>query len=437
MANELDVSIVIPCFNEEGHIRRSFAEIVRTMSMANLTHEFIFVDDCSEDRTREIIESLSSENENVRYVFHERNKGRGGAVKTGISVSRGRVAGFLDIDLEVHSRYIPSMVDAVLSGADVACGYRVYRLPWRFDDIFRDILSVGYRWLVRRLLNTGVNDTEAGYEFFNVERTRSLFEASENDGWFWDTEIMSLAHNHGMRVAEVPMVYTRNPDKVSTVKPVRDAVDSFKALTAYRRKNAVSLTYKSPFFYHTLMKMLYRNRYDERFEAISAEIPEGAAVLDVCCGDCRLFRKFLKKKNVAYIGLDINAGLIAPAVREGVDARLCDIELEKTLPPADYAVIQSSLYQFIPKHREMIAKLAAAASKAVIITEGLTNPGNSGNPLVRRIGHILNNPGTGVKTERFTLESLEAALGSFRIMKKKKICMGREALFIIDISVPR
>lgn len=429
-----DVSIIVPCYNEEGHLRASFGEMARGMDATRYAYEVIFVDDGSRDRTREIIEELAASHGNVRYVFHEKNRGRGGAVKTGLAAARGRVAGFLDIDLEVHCRYIPSMIQAVQDGADVACGYRVYKIPFRLDDLVRDVLSIGYRVLTRMLLGLSARDSEAGYKFFSMERGAAVAAMAEADGWFWDTEVMALAAYRGLRITEVPMVYIRRADKKTTVRPIHDAVDQFRTLLRFRRRHRRSLVYRSPRVYHALVGALYRGRYAERFEAIAARVSAGASVLDACCGDAHLFDNYLKNRNVTYTGLDINEKFVKSAQGRGIDARRCDIALEPELPRADIVVMQGSLYQFIPDERAVLEKLAAAAHKTLIITEPVGNLAHDANPIKKHLGRSGTNPGTGPTPHRFTAESLETALAPYRVIEKTTLCNGREMLYVIDTS---
>jgi len=164
-----DLSVVIACYNEERVLEASVGEIDRVLRQIHCDYEMIFVEDCSRDRTREIIAALCESDPRRRSIFHESNVGRGGTVMDGFRAATGKYVGFLDIDLEVHARYIPSMLNALEDGADVASAYRIYKVQLCFDDIFRDVLSVGYRWLVRRLLHLPLKDTEAGYKFFRRE----------------------------------------------------------------------------------------------------------------------------------------------------------------------------------------------------------------------------------------------------------------------------
>ena len=120
MAEAPLLSLVLACYNEAEHLERSFAEIRDTLEQSRFSFEILFVDDVSRDRTREIIASLVAAHPQlaIRTILHERNLGRGASVSDGFRAARGEIAGYIDVDLEVHSRYIPSLVRAIYVGLD-------------------------------------------------------------------------------------------------------------------------------------------------------------------------------------------------------------------------------------------------------------------------------------------------------------------------------
>jgi glycosyltransferase involved in cell wall biosynthesis len=156
------LSLVLACYNEAEHLEGSFPQIKEVLDDLRVPYEVLFVDDMSRDRTREIIAAIARTHADadIRVLLHERNQGRGATVCDGFRLARGEIAGFLDVDLEVHARYIPSLVKAIEKGADVATVRRVYAFQLR--SIVRYVLSRGYGWLQRRLLDTRVRDTETG-----------------------------------------------------------------------------------------------------------------------------------------------------------------------------------------------------------------------------------------------------------------------------------
>jgi glycosyltransferase involved in cell wall biosynthesis len=231
----LDLSLVLACYNEERVLEESVAEIVGVLDNTRYSYEVIFVDDCSWDRTRELIDRaiIRYSDKRMSKIFHEENRGRGGTVSDGLRAAQGDVAGFIDIDLEVHARYIPSCVNAVQNGADVAVGRRIYKLNLRSLD--RYVLSAGYVRLVRWLLGVDLNDTETGYKFFKRERILPVLDEIDDQHWFWDTEVMVRSYYRDYRIAEIPCLFLRRFDKVSTVHPLSDTVDYFRQLWRFRQ----------------------------------------------------------------------------------------------------------------------------------------------------------------------------------------------------------
>ena len=170
----------------------------------------------------------------LRVILHDTNRGRGATVTDGFRAARGEIAGYLDVDLEVHCRYVPSLVQAIEKGADVATVRRIYALQLLSLD--RYFMSRGYSFLVRHLLGVPVRDTETGFKFFRRATVLPLLDEIEDGGWFWDTEFMVRAARRGLRVVEVPGAYIRREDKTSTVRGLRDSVRYFRALLRFRRR---------------------------------------------------------------------------------------------------------------------------------------------------------------------------------------------------------
>jgi dolichyl-phosphate beta-glucosyltransferase len=228
------LSLVLACYNEAEHLERSFAEIRETLEQVPFPFEILFVDDVSRDRTREILARIVAAHPQLqlRTILHERNRGRGATVTDGFRAARGAVTGYIDVDLEVHCRYIPSLVRAIDRGADVATLRRIYAFQVRSLD--RYFMSRGYSFLVRHLLDVKVADTETGYKFFRRETLLPLLDEIRDPGWFWDTEFMVRAARRGLSMVEIPGAYIRRKDKTSTVSGVRDSFRYFGQLVRFR-----------------------------------------------------------------------------------------------------------------------------------------------------------------------------------------------------------
>lgn len=199
-----------------------------------------------------------------------------------------------------------------------------------------------------------------------------------------------------------------------------------------------SFIYRNPYIYTFLMKFLYGGRkyYIKRFKAIGEEIPDGVRVLEVCCGDCSLYT-FALKGRVSYTGIDINSRFVKSASKKSINAICMNIVTEDNLLSADYVVMQASLYQFIPKHKQIVDKLLDSASTKVIISEPIRNLSTSNNPIISFIAKKTTNPGTGSKPFRFTEETFRAFFRNNYnelIEKFKFVPGGRELIVILNIK---
>ena len=234
MAEAPHLSLVLACYNEAEHLEASFAEIRDTLEQARFPYEIIFVDDVSRDRTREILARIVAEHPQLqlRTILHEKNRGRGATVSDGFRAARGAITGYIDVDLEVHSRYIPSLVRAIEKGADIATLRRIY--AFQLLSLDRYVMSRGYSFLVRHMLGVDYKDTETGYKFFRRDKVLPLLDEIRDEGWFWDTEFMVRAARRGLRVVEVPGAYIRRGDKTSTVRGLRDSLRYFGQLVRFR-----------------------------------------------------------------------------------------------------------------------------------------------------------------------------------------------------------
>jgi len=231
----IEISVVVPCYLEASHLRESVAELLAVMDASRWTYEVLFVNDCSPDDTGAILDEIVAAHpeHRLRKLDHAHNRGRGAAVATGAQASTGAIVGFIDIDLEVHAHYIPALVRAIEKGADMVVAERVYKLRWPL--LHRAVFSKGYRYLVQKTLGIGL-DTEAGFKFFKRDVLLSLLPEIEDEGWFWDTEVVARGLDHGYRVTTVPALFLRRSDKASTLHVWRDSADYAIKLARFRRK---------------------------------------------------------------------------------------------------------------------------------------------------------------------------------------------------------
>ena len=235
MDKTIDLSLVLACYNEQAVFDANVKQSIQILESTRWDYEIIFVDDGSRDRTRELIDQVIRENpeRNLSRIFHAQNQGRGGTVSDGVRAARGDIVGYIDIDLEVHARYIPTCVLAIQNGADIATAHRIYKFYWR--GLVRWIASHGYIALQRWLLNIPLKDSETGFKFFRREKILPILAEIDDERWFWDTEVMVRSYLRGYRIEEIPCLFQRRFDKQSTVNVVGDSLDYFFKLWRFRK----------------------------------------------------------------------------------------------------------------------------------------------------------------------------------------------------------
>ena len=160
------------------------------------------------------------------------------------------------------------------------------------------------------------------------------------------------------------------------------------------------------------MQLSYKKYYLDRYKVVSDLIESNSSILDICCGDCKIY-DFLKVKNVNYVGIDFNKAFVKAAQNKGIRAYRLDI-IKDEIPKADIILMQASLYQFIPYHTEVINKLLNCAIKKLILCEPIKNHATSKIKIISKMAYLLNNPGNGIKPYRFNMQTLQKALQPFK-----------------------
>lgn len=242
LKSPLDFSLVIACYFEEPHLFANVMALKKYLAATKLQWEMIFVEDASPDGTarevRKCVQTLTAEGFTASAIFHTGNQGRGATVQEGFLAARGAVVGYIDIDLE-HP--MDAILPMYLSIRDGSCDGLVGKRAWDKTTIHpvRNIASLAYRLISHSVMRLSISDSEAGLKLFNREKILPVLASCKDPGWFWDTEICDQAERHGLILKDHPIVFVKNPNKISTVHVFRDSLVFLKRLFAYRRQAKV------------------------------------------------------------------------------------------------------------------------------------------------------------------------------------------------------
>jgi SAM-dependent methyltransferase len=195
------------------------------------------------------------------------------------------------------------------------------------------------------------------------------------------------------------------------------------------------LIYRSAALYEAVMRLLYGRHYAARQRVIAALIPAGSSVLELCCGPGTLYRRYLAGKRVRYLGLDINDGFVRRVRRSGADAQQWDVRAPDPLPPADYVLMQASLYHFMDDPRPLIERMLATARLRVILAEPVHNVAKQAGPM-GAVAARLTDPGTGPQPNRYDEASLDRVFEPFASLVLDRMLLpgGREKVYVLDVS---
>lgn len=197
------LSVVIPIYNE----RATIEELVSRVRRVDLDKEIILVDDCSTDGTRDILSRLAKE-EGVVVTYHDRNQGKGAALRTGFSKASGEIIIVQDADLEYDPEEYPRLIKPILDGkADMVLGTRFgggdsHRVLYFWHYLGNRFLTLASNVFT----NLNLSDMETCYKVFRREVLAQIHIEEERFGF--EPEIVAKVARGGWRVYEVGISYS-------------------------------------------------------------------------------------------------------------------------------------------------------------------------------------------------------------------------------------
>ncbi len=233
----VQLSVVVPTYNEERMIGETLRRIDAYLSLKGLSWEVLVCSDGSRDRTDSVVRAFAEAHpsKRVRLLATSTNRGKGAAVRRGALEAAGERVLVTDTDLSAPIKECDKLAAALDAGFDVAIGSRALRSPgcdvrqsWK-----RRLSGRIFNLFVRAICLRGFRDTQCGFKLFTRRAARELFGAQTLDGFSFDVEVLYLALRKGFRVKEVPVMWSQGP--TSQVRLVRDSVGMLGELVRIRR----------------------------------------------------------------------------------------------------------------------------------------------------------------------------------------------------------
>jgi glycosyltransferase involved in cell wall biosynthesis len=212
---EVDVSVVLPCFNERDHVELEVKRISAALQAAGLSHEVICVDDGSTDGTREVLQQLRG----IKVILLPSNQGSGTARRVGTQQARGRVVVWTDADLTYPNERIPELVAQLDDTYDQVVGAR------KSEAGTYKLLRVPAKWAIRKLAayltNTPIPDLNSGLRAFKRQVALPYLRLLP-PGFSCVTTITLAFLSNGHAIKYVPVDYVKRAGR-SKFHPFTDA----------------------------------------------------------------------------------------------------------------------------------------------------------------------------------------------------------------------
>ena len=230
MTYKSSVDIVLPVLNEQDVLNISVSRLLKFCSegMISYNWKIIIADNGSTDETYNIAKQIESDSKNVNVIkLHQ--KGRGRALKKAWQLD-SRIKVYMDIDLSTDLKYLPIICDHVYSQKyDIAIGSRLIKGSKVVGrTLKREIISRGYSLIFRSLFWVPFRDAQCGFKAISSETAENLLPLVDDNGWFFDTELLILANKLGYKIKEVPVYWVDDPN--SSVNIISTAWNDIKGL---------------------------------------------------------------------------------------------------------------------------------------------------------------------------------------------------------------
>jgi glycosyltransferase involved in cell wall biosynthesis len=228
------IDVVIPVLNEEKALPKCVSSL-REFLWKHSPYEFriVIADNGSTDQTTSIAEDLSKKYPEVSWTRLE-VRGRGRALRKAWLDSDADILTYMDVDLSTGLTAFPTLTRAIgENGYDVAIGSRLMKgSVVKKRSLKREITSRIYNLIIKAVFFTRFSDAQCGFKAISRNAAQFLIPKIQDQGWFFDSELLILAEKGGFRIKDVPVEWVDDPD--TRVRVIKTATDDLKGLMRLR-----------------------------------------------------------------------------------------------------------------------------------------------------------------------------------------------------------
>ena len=228
----MDLSIIIPLYNEEGSLEELIGQIFQAINKTGLVYEVCFIDDGSTDNSLQKLKQLRQDRSILKILSFRKNYGKSAALSEGFKLASGKIIITMDADLQDDPAEIPNLIDKINTGYDLVSGWK----KKRFDPLGKTLPSKFFNFITARLTGIKIHDFNCGLKAYRREVIKEIPVYGSLHRY-----LPVLAHWKGFAVGEV--VVQHHPRKYGVTKyGIRRFFDGFfdlftvLFLTRYRQK---------------------------------------------------------------------------------------------------------------------------------------------------------------------------------------------------------
>ena len=214
MGEGIDISLILPAFNEAARIEETIGQTVGYLRNRGYSYQIIVAAD-GDDGTRELVRKMSESDPGIQVIGHKERSGKGRGVREAVALASGAIVGYADADNKVPIDEFDKIAAQLREGYPVVIGSRALaesRVE-KAQPFYRRAGSVGFRIFLHAVVGLGnISDTQCGFKFFTNGAAKLIFGGQKIDGYMFDVEILVLATRFGFSIAQVPIRWQDDGD---------------------------------------------------------------------------------------------------------------------------------------------------------------------------------------------------------------------------------
>lgn len=224
------IDFCIPVYNEGQILEENTKKLLAYLLNLETPYEwkiFLIMNGCT-DNSLEIAKSLVDFSPGLIETMEVEGRGKGTALKDFLLKSEADIVAYMDSDLAVDLENIPDLLKPLIEGShEMAMGSRLLNESSIERSFYRELTSQGYIYFSRLILGHSFSDLQCGFKAMKMDKFRDIFPRITNKSWFFDTELIVLAHKKGLPIKEVPVHWEENryDQRKSKIHVFRDGIN--------------------------------------------------------------------------------------------------------------------------------------------------------------------------------------------------------------------